>query len=142
MRKIVAEYYHKTKNRWEYKLDDGKIIHRSRHIMEQHLGRSLEDDEVVHHINGDTLDDRLENLQLMTKFEHNSYHKTLENNPLWKGEDASYKAKWARDKRRGKLRGPTTWQKGEKHPNWKGDKASDHAKYMREWNKRKRVERS
>lgn len=35
-----------------------------RYVMQQAIGRPLEADETVHHINGDKLDNRLENLQL------------------------------------------------------------------------------
>lgn len=43
-------------------------------IMERHIGRYLEPDEVVHHINHDRKDNRIENLQLMKAREHQSMH--------------------------------------------------------------------
>lgn len=43
-------------------------------IMEHHIGRRLEKDEVVHHINGKRSDNRIENLQLMTRAEHSALH--------------------------------------------------------------------
>ena len=51
-------------------------ILRSRYIMEQHLGRILNNKtEQIHHINNNTLDDRLENLQIVTIQEHSKIHK-------------------------------------------------------------------
>ena len=45
-------------------------------VMEGHIGRQLERTEVVHHINGDITDNRIENLQLMTLSEHGKLHQT------------------------------------------------------------------
>lgn len=45
-----------------------------RKIVEQHLGRQLVKGEVVHHINGNHNDNRLENLQVLTAAEHTIVH--------------------------------------------------------------------
>ncbi len=43
-------------------------------VVSEAAGRLLQDDEVVHHINGDRKDNRLENLKVMTQKEHAAYH--------------------------------------------------------------------
>lgn len=51
---------------------NGKEIREHRMIMENHLGRKLNPKEHIHHINHNKLDNRIENLQLMSIQEHGS----------------------------------------------------------------------
>jgi len=43
-------------------------------VMEKYIGRYLTKNEVVHHINKIRDDNRIENLKLMTRGEHTTYH--------------------------------------------------------------------
>jgi hypothetical protein len=58
----------------------GKYILEYRLIAEQKVGRLLNDNEIVHHINGDVTDNRLENIELMTQAEHARLHGLIHNN--------------------------------------------------------------
>lgn len=83
--------------------DCGKLEHVA--IMEQTIGRRIRKDEVVHHINGNRSDNRIENLQLMTRSEHCRIH-TQERHERGLCYDISKETKMGEEHRCAKL----TWK--------------------------------
>ena len=67
-------------NRYIYWCEGKKTVYEHRRVMEQFLGRELESWEYIHHINENTLDNRLENLRLMSSHCHQALHHVI---PTW-----------------------------------------------------------
>jgi hypothetical protein len=58
----------KTENGWKKE---------HRYVMESHLGRLLEKNEVVHHIDGDKSNNDVDNLVVMDRAEHTKMHNSV-----------------------------------------------------------------
>ena len=133
-----------SKPRREIRIN-GKRMLNSHYVWHANTGHwPIFPDEVVHHIDGDTLNDEFTNLQLMSNSEHSIMHnngknnfmygKTGENNPNFgKTHTEETKAKMsAATRERWKTPEFRNRMSGENHPRWKGDDVTPYDKRRRE----------
>jgi len=65
----------RIKNGYRYvKVAEGKWDYEQRVVMEGRMGRKLDRDEVVHHIDRDRLNNNPMNLMVMSREEHSELH--------------------------------------------------------------------
>ena len=82
-------YLHLTTNQGKY----SRTLHRR--IWEDFYGKPVPKDYVIHHINGDKLDNRIQNLQCCTKVNHSKFHskqRSFKHTEEWKKRASKFRS--------------------------------------------------
>ena len=79
--------YSSSENLYAMYYDGSKWVQEHRRVAELLIGRELEADEVVHHINETKWDNRPANLEVMTRSAHSSHHLREFNKRKWGDEE-------------------------------------------------------
>lgn len=75
---IKSEWKHIWINHEGYAVDTSnrsKKMYVHRKVMEEHLGRKLTSEEIVHHIDGNKLNNDISNLELTNRRDHINHHR-------------------------------------------------------------------
>lgn len=60
--------------RYKKRKINGKTLYAHRVVMAEHVGRELSRDEIVHHRDGDPLNNEISNLEITSTIEHSRHH--------------------------------------------------------------------
>lgn len=75
-------------------MPDGKSLLLHRRIWEDHYGKPIPKNCVIHHMNGDKLDNRIQNLQCCTRTNHLKFHSkqtTFKHTNEWKQKASKFR---------------------------------------------------